>query len=117
MIVAISGKDWKFILCGTLLFEMTNKRVGRQGGGEAGAVWTVYRQQQGAVVTHEHIRLVSRTNLLLPEVFQPYAQSSAWTGQCFVVVGNWWRVWKVLALYNVAGLSSRFQRSFDFMTP
>jgi hypothetical protein len=25
-------------------------------------------------------------------------------------VGNWWRVWKVLALYIVIGLSSWFQR-------
>ena len=73
-------------MCGSLLLEMTNKRVGRQEGGKAGAVWTVYRQQLGSVVTHGDVRLVSRTTLPLLEIFQPIAQASARTGQC---LGMW----------------------------
>lgn len=40
-----------------------------------------------------------------------HSVASARTGQSVPWdVGNWWRVWKVLALYIVTGLSSRFQR-------
>ena len=39
-------------MCGSLLLKMTNKGIGRQEGVEAGAVWTVYRQQLGTVETH-----------------------------------------------------------------
>ena len=87
MIVAISGTAWKSILCGSLLLEMTNKGVRRQERGEAGAVWTVYRQQLGAVVKHGDVRLVSRTTLPILEIFQPLAQASARTGQCLVMYG------------------------------
>ena len=82
MIVAIFGTAWKSIVCGSILLEITNKKVGRQERVEAGAVWTVYRQQLGAVVTHGDVRLVSRTTLPLLEIFQPLAQASAQTGQC-----------------------------------
>lgn len=60
-------------MCGSLLLEMTNRGVGRQEGGEAGAVWTVYRQQVGAVETHGDVRLISRTTFPLLEIFQTTA--------------------------------------------
>jgi len=52
---------------------MTNRGVGRQERGEAGAVWTVYRQQVGGVETHGDVRLISRTTFPLLEIFQPTA--------------------------------------------
>jgi hypothetical protein len=70
------------MVCGSLLLEMTNKRVRRQEICEACAVLTVYRQQLDAVVTHGEFRLVSRTTLPLLEIFHPLAQASARNGQC-----------------------------------
>ena len=82
MRVAISETAWKSIVCGSLLLEMTNKRVGRQEGGEAGSICKVYSQQLNAIVKHGDVRLVSRITLPLLEIFQPLAQASAQTGQC-----------------------------------
>ena len=82
MRVVISVTACKCIVCGSLLLEMTNKRVGRQEGGEAGSLLKVYSQQLSAIVTHRDVRLVSRITLPLLEIFQPLAQASARTVQC-----------------------------------
>jgi hypothetical protein len=75
------------IVCGSLMLEMTNKGVGRQEGVEAGAVWTVYRQQLGTVETREDVSSVSRTSFLCWES-SAHSVASARTGQCL-------RMWEI----------------------